>query len=85
MEEEYWAPHPQRWHVQSLAVAEEFQRRGIGKRLMREVMVQAEAERVVVGLEASGMGEVLYRSLGFEEIGRVQKVWEARWWMTSCL
>jgi ribosomal protein S18 acetylase RimI-like enzyme len=59
-----------RWHVQSLVVSSEYQRRGLGRMLMSEVLQRAQDEGVVVGLEASPDGEKLYRSLGFELRGR---------------
>ncbi|KAB8069531.1 acyl-CoA N-acyltransferase [Aspergillus leporis] len=59
-----------RWHAQSVVVSEAFERRGIGRRLMGEVLQRAQREGVVVGLEASEDGEKLYRALGFELRGR---------------
>lgn len=69
----HWKPFPdrqERWHVQSIVVDEKWQGRGIGKRLMSEVLRRAGEEGVVVGLEASPEGECLYRSVGFELLGR---------------
>lgn len=69
---EYWdspkmkLQYESRWHTQSVVVSSAYQRRGIGRMLMAEVMRRAQDEEVVVGLEASGDGEKLYRSLGFE-------------------
>ncbi|KAB8261553.1 acyl-CoA N-acyltransferase [Aspergillus pseudonomiae] len=60
----------ERWHAQSVVVSADWRRRGIGRRLMGEAMRRAQEEGVVVGLEASGDGEQLYRSLGFELRGR---------------
>jgi ribosomal protein S18 acetylase RimI-like enzyme len=59
-----------RWHAQSVVVLPEWQRRGIGKRLMAEVLRRAERDGVMVGLESSVKGEGLYRKLGFELLGR---------------
>lgn len=77
-EKEYWdrPERRNRWYAQSCVVAGEWQGRGIGKRLMAEVIARAESEGVVVGLESSEMGERLYRSLGFELLGRFKKVWD---------
>jgi GNAT superfamily N-acetyltransferase len=69
----FWDSHEERanrWHAQSVVVLKEWQGKGIGKRLMVEVMKRAEREGVIVGLEASVPGEMLYRSLGFELLGR---------------
>jgi ribosomal protein S18 acetylase RimI-like enzyme len=59
-----------RWHAQSVVVLPEWQGRGIGKRLMAEVLRRAERDGVMVGLESSPKGEGLYRKLGFELLGR---------------
>lgn len=72
----YWqsdemkARYQARWHVQSLVVSSEYQRRGLGRMLLTEALRRAQDEGVVVGLEASEDGEKLYRSLGFELRGR---------------
>ncbi|KAJ6096735.1 hypothetical protein N7486_007481 [Penicillium sp. IBT 16267x] len=55
-----------RWHAQSVVVSSSYQRQGIGRRLMEEVLQRAQNEGVVVGLEASEDGEKLYQKLGFE-------------------
>ncbi|KAF4626935.1 hypothetical protein G7Y89_g11218 [Cudoniella acicularis] len=54
-----------RWHVQSCVVAREWNGKGIGKRLMAEVIQRAERENVIVGVEATDEGEWLYRKVGF--------------------
>ncbi|OBT65419.1 hypothetical protein VE03_06081 [Pseudogymnoascus sp. 23342-1-I1] len=59
-----------RWHCQSVVVAEQWRGRGVGKKLMAWVIEQAQKEGVVIGLEASLMGEHLYRSVGFDLLGR---------------
>ncbi len=69
----HWKPFPvraNRWHVQSIVVDKTWQGRGIGKKLMSEVVERAGTEGVVVGLEASAEGERLYRSVGFELLAR---------------
>lgn len=71
--EMHWDSHPERknrWHAQSVVVREEFQGRGIGKLLMFEVMKRAEEDNVVIGLESSVKGEMLYRRVGFELVSR---------------
>lgn len=70
--QQYWdspemkAKYENRWHAQSVVVSSAYQRRGIGRRLMEEVLQRAQSEQVVVGLEASIDGEKLYRRMGFE-------------------
>ncbi|KAJ6032460.1 acyl-CoA N-acyltransferase [Penicillium herquei] len=70
-EELYWenpemkTQYGNRWHAQSVVVSSRYQRKGIGRRLMHEVLSRARSEGVPVGLEASIDGEQLYRSLGF--------------------
>ncbi|KAH9209455.1 hypothetical protein DL95DRAFT_394400 [Leptodontidium sp. 2 PMI_412] len=59
-----------RWHAQSVVVYEEYQGRGIGKRLMAEVLGRADSEGVITGIEASAAGELMYRSVGFELVAR---------------
>lgn len=59
-----------RWHAQSVVVLEEYQGRGVGKRLMAEVLGRADSEGVITGLESSRAGEGMYRSVGFELLGR---------------
>ena len=67
---DFWQGREERWYVQSCVVGDEWQGLGIGKRLIGEVLVWAEKEGVVVALEASEEGEWLYRSVGFELLGR---------------
>ncbi|KFZ11453.1 hypothetical protein V502_07537 [Pseudogymnoascus sp. VKM F-4520 (FW-2644)] len=59
-----------RWYCQSVVVAEQWRGRGVGKKLMAWVVERAQKEGVVIGLEASLMGERLYRSVGFDLLGR---------------
>lgn len=59
-----------RWYVQSVVVAEQWRGRGVGKKLMAWVLERAQKEGVVIGLDASMMGERLYRSIGFELLDR---------------
>jgi ribosomal protein S18 acetylase RimI-like enzyme len=66
-----------RWYVQSVVVAEAWRGRGVGKKLMAWLMEQAQKEGVVIGLEASMMGERLYRSIGFDLLGRFVVHFEA--------
>lgn len=64
--EGFWGDAPEEmWYVQSLVVGESWQRKGVGRVLMAEVLDRAKVEGVMVGLEASKEGEGLYRKLGF--------------------
>jgi ribosomal protein S18 acetylase RimI-like enzyme len=64
-----------RWYVNSCVVAEEWRGKGVGKALLKDVLERAQKEGVVVGLEASSMGEWLYRSVGFEVLGRFMRLY----------
>ncbi|MCJ1475484.1 hypothetical protein MMC13_004147 [Lambiella insularis] len=68
----------------NLAVDPRFQRRGIGKRLLRWGLERAGREGVRVGQWASRAGDTLYESVGFEKVGeyRFGKVrgWGFLWW-----
>jgi ribosomal protein S18 acetylase RimI-like enzyme len=78
-EKKYWGSVPERknrWHVQSCVVSEEFQGRGVGKSLIKEVLTRAEAENVIVGLEASAPGEKMYKKVGFELLERFKHNFE---------
>lgn len=59
-----------RWHAQSVVVAPEWQRKGVGKMLMDFILERARDDGMVVGLEASPEGEKLYSALGFQLLGR---------------
>jgi GNAT superfamily N-acetyltransferase len=59
-----------RWHAQSVVVSKEYQGKGLGKRLMGELIGRAEKEGVPIGLESSKEGEMMYRSVGFELMAR---------------
>ncbi|KFZ04821.1 hypothetical protein V501_08947 [Pseudogymnoascus sp. VKM F-4519 (FW-2642)] len=68
-----------RWYVQSVVVAEQWRGRGVGKKLMAWVLEQAQKEGVPVSLEASMMGERLYRSIGFDLLDRfVTKIGDSK-------
>lgn len=55
----------ERWHVRSVVVDPDWQRKGIGKQLMNVVLNQARNDGVCVALESSPEGERLYRQVGF--------------------
>lgn len=68
-----WAEHKyaERWQMLALSVDPEWQRRGVGKMLMREVMEKAERDGLSVGTEATREGEGLYASLDFKVVKRI--------------
>lgn len=68
----YWTPYSERnnrWHCSSVIVSPDYQGKGVGRLLMKEVLERAQNERVPCGLTASAHGEILYRKLGFEYLG----------------
>lgn len=72
-EKEHWSTDPQRknrWHVVSCAVHPDWQRKGIGMKMMEEVIWRAQKEGVIIGLEATSEGEQLYRKCGFEILSK---------------
>ncbi|MCJ1350225.1 MAG: hypothetical protein MMC33_000206 [Icmadophila ericetorum] len=76
-EKEFWEAnerYKERWHVQSVVVGVEWQRQGVGKLLMQEVLERAKKEGVCVGVEASKEGEGLYRKCGFGLLGRFELI-----------
>jgi ribosomal protein S18 acetylase RimI-like enzyme len=71
--ETHWDPVPERrnrWHLRSIVVSPEWQGKGVGTMLLKEVLDRARKEGVIVGLEASPDGEHLYRKVGFELLSR---------------
>lgn len=67
----HYAPWPERWNVQLLAVDPKYARRGIGKALLAHVIGWAheEGNGVIVTIEASVQGAGLYRKIGFRDVG----------------
>ncbi|KAH9881280.1 hypothetical protein IAQ61_000002 [Plenodomus lingam] len=63
---------PERIEAPSLAILPEFQRMGVGKRLMAWALDRANAEQVPIFADASTKGLPLYLKGGFEIIGRVK-------------
>jgi ribosomal protein S18 acetylase RimI-like enzyme len=61
-------------HIREIALMPEYQGRGIGSSILREVLERARAHRVPVKLgtfhKSRALG--LYRGLGFREIGRTE-------------
>jgi ribosomal protein S18 acetylase RimI-like enzyme len=73
--DKHFKPYPERqdrWYAQSVVIDAAYQKRGIGTRLMKEVIEKAERENVPIGLEASMEGERLYRGVGFDLLGRFE-------------
>lgn len=69
-----WSSQPtEKWYVQSTAVSQEWQRRGVGKALLGKVLKLAEEEGVIVGLESTAAGQYLYDSLGFKLLARFRE------------
>ncbi|KAI1945161.1 hypothetical protein LOZ57_004459 [Ophidiomyces ophidiicola] len=56
------------WYIAALAVDPVYQRRGIGKLLVKWGIEQARREKVPIGLEASPKGKGLYEKLGFRTV-----------------
>ncbi|KUJ21538.1 uncharacterized protein LY89DRAFT_377540 [Mollisia scopiformis] len=68
----YWTAHPERanrWHAQSIIVAQKWQGKGVGRLILSEALSRAKEENVVMGLTSSPMGEKLYRKMGFQMLG----------------
>ncbi|KAL8725444.1 MAG: hypothetical protein Q9166_007338 [cf. Caloplaca sp. 2 TL-2023] len=56
----------ERWHLQNLVVDPDYQRCGVGTRLISWGLEQAEEEKVPVTLSTSTVAEPLYRKMGFK-------------------
>jgi GNAT superfamily N-acetyltransferase len=54
-----------------MVVASEYQRRGVGARLLDHFLAEADTRRLVVGLCATEQGRPLYASRGFEVCGEL--------------
>ena len=65
---------PSHVEVAELNILPKYQRKGIGTRVLRDVISRAEMLRLPVRLQTLRMNDAakLYRSLGFREIGRTQ-------------
>jgi ribosomal protein S18 acetylase RimI-like enzyme len=76
--ETHWGAkaYASRYHVQSLTISPDWQRRGMGAALMEEVLSKAKQEAVPIGLEASPVGEKLYRKMGFRKLADFDPVFE---------
>ena len=61
-------------HVRELVLLPEFQNRGIGTALLRQVMTHAQERGVPVQLrtQQANRAAALYRRVGFREIGRTE-------------
>lgn len=56
----------------TVITAVDYQRRGIGSRLVNVGLEKADKEGVEVYLSGSPMGVPVYQKLGFEEVGRLE-------------
>ncbi len=56
------------WYLENLVVHTDYQRRGVGARLVKWGLDQAEAESVPCGLESSFAGLRLYEKMGFRKV-----------------
>jgi [ribosomal protein S18]-alanine N-acetyltransferase len=61
------------WELENIVVAEKFRQRGVGSRLLSELIAQARAENgsgiFLEVRESNGSARALYRRAGFEETG----------------
>lgn len=62
---------PNRWYLDTLGVNPQYQRKGIGRKLLDWGIERANAENVPIALEATLYGEHLYRRAGFFDYDRV--------------
>lgn len=68
----YFAAMNPRWHVGLLCVSPEFQRRGVGSRLIQHAQRLAADEGLPLTLEASVVGKSLYFKRGFKVVNEVK-------------
>ena len=61
--------HQEHIWLSFLGVHPRYQRRGIGKRLLKWGIERSNTERVPIGLAASPDGASLYMSVGFQDLG----------------
>ena len=73
--EDPFSNFPERWHLHVLAVDPQYQRQGIGSKLVQGVLELAQSENVPITLNASQKGQLLYRQMGFKDV-RVDRVAE---------
>ncbi|KAI9742693.1 MAG: hypothetical protein M1818_003834 [Claussenomyces sp. TS43310] len=58
--------------LMNLATAPEFQRRGAGRTLVKYGLERADKDGIITRLDGSPSGVPLYRTLGFEEVDRLE-------------
>ncbi|KAE8153651.1 acyl-CoA N-acyltransferase [Aspergillus avenaceus] len=66
-----YSAYPKLWFLSTLAVHPDYQRQGIGRKLVEWGLGQAAREQMPVGLEASAKGTYLYHSLGFRTVNEM--------------
>jgi ribosomal protein S18 acetylase RimI-like enzyme len=67
---DYWKDHSEYLMMWTLAIAPEYQRKGIGGLLTDACLQEAKEKKIGVGLLASPQGKGLYLRKGFKEIAR---------------
>ncbi|OCK95892.1 acyl-CoA N-acyltransferase [Cenococcum geophilum 1.58] len=63
--------YPEMWYMQLLVTHRDFRRHGAASRLVAWGTTEADSEGIHCGTESSPMGEPVYKSFGFREIGRM--------------
>jgi GNAT superfamily N-acetyltransferase len=63
---------PEAWLLANVVTHKDYQRRGIGVRLVKWGLEQAEAERVPCGVESSFAGMRLYEKVGFRQFDEMR-------------
>jgi GNAT superfamily N-acetyltransferase len=63
---------PEAWLLANVVTRKDYQRRGIGARLVKWGLDQAEAERVPCGVESSFAGMRLYAKVGFRQFDEMR-------------
>lgn len=70
---EYWAgDFEEHWFVKKLCVDPVWRRQGIAKMLLQWGLDRAQEEGVVVGLDATEVGMIVYTKMGFEVVGVIE-------------
>ncbi len=82
----FWAqrdPKEPHWHLGPVAVAPEFQRKGIGQQMLQEFCASVDQTKLPAYLETDRAENVpLYRKFGFAVVGEGQVLGVPNWFMT---